>query len=95
MLALHSVPNNQTKRLGRSDSMYLSSYTEPISSDSGSTVMSFTSSLCGELSSLLPVGTLLACLVPVLADVQNKTDPIYDLLAVASKTKIGISVCYF
>ena len=57
----------KTKRLGRiySDSIYLCSYTEPISSDLSSTETSFTSSLCGELSCLLPVGTLLACFAPV------------------------------
>ena len=49
------------KRLVRGDSIYLSSYTGPISSDSSSTETSFTSSLCGGLSCLLPVGTLLAC----------------------------------
>ena len=37
----------KTKRLGRSDSIYLSSYTEPIRSDSSSTETSFTSSFCG------------------------------------------------
>ena len=67
----------KTKQFGHSDSIYPSSYTGPISSDSSSTETSFTSSLCGELSCLLPVGTLLTCLAPVLAEVRNKTDPIY------------------
>ena len=44
----------KSKRLGRSDSIYLSSYTGPISSDSSSTEMSFTFSLYGELSCLPP-----------------------------------------
>ena len=74
----------KTKRLGRSNSMYLSSNTEPISYDSSTTETSFTSSQCSELSCSLPVGTLFACLAPVLAEVRNKTDPIYILLA--SKT---------